>query len=157
MGEVLRRVEDAVGAAAQVRGRAHAVEHDGVRRLRLRGIVAVAARGQPYIRRLPPVELLEERPEPVRMLVIDSQRPTRLLSLMPTPPRNKRGPSRRRGARGTSVRARLPHGFATYARTCPPTSPHGRARHIWRRIIQVQWRSILILPETFRISYDGGR
>ncbi len=74
--EVVERVEDAVAAAAQVRRRAHAVEDQAVtggrRRWWRRSDGAPASSA--LVRRAAAVQLGEERPEPVRVLVVDADR-----------------------------------------------------------------------------------
>ena len=54
--------------------RAHAVEQQRVVAPARGGVVVVAARVDPHVARPPPVELREEGPEPVLVLVIDGDR-----------------------------------------------------------------------------------
>src|SRR5262247_3844333 len=65
------RVEDGVPVPALPRGRTHAVEHQVVRRRRAR-IVAMLLRVQTRVACATPVQLVEQRREPVRMLVVDA-------------------------------------------------------------------------------------
>ncbi len=75
MGEVVLRVENVVPAAAQIRRRAHAVEHQAEPRIVVRGwIVTMPRRLDPLVIDPTPIELGEERLEPVGMLVIDANR-----------------------------------------------------------------------------------
>ena len=75
VGEVVQRVEDAVAAAAQVRRRAHAVEHEPVLRAVAVGrVVGVPLGVQRLVGHAAAIELGEQRPEPVRVLVVDADR-----------------------------------------------------------------------------------
>ena len=69
--QVMERVEDRVAVPAQVRRRAHPVEHERVRRPAVPGFELVGGRVEPYVRHAAALQLLEQRPEPVRVLVID--------------------------------------------------------------------------------------
>ena len=72
--QVLGRVEDAMPDAAPPRGRAHAVEEQRVRRPGRAGLVAVAGRVEPGVGHTAKLQLGEQRPEPVGMLVVDGDR-----------------------------------------------------------------------------------
>jgi hypothetical protein len=75
MGQVVQRVEDAVAAAAQVGRRAHAVEDQAeLAAVAVGGVVAVAAGIERYVGDGAAIELGEERPEPLRVLVVDGNR-----------------------------------------------------------------------------------
>jgi len=71
----VKAAEDGVRVASCPRRRAHSVEDEGVRTLPLAGIEHELARVQLLVVGIPPVELREERLEPERVLVEDSDRP----------------------------------------------------------------------------------
>src|SRR5262249_54075584 len=76
--EVLERVEDAGLAAAPPRGRTHAVEDQRVRRSAGAGLVAMLQRVEPHVGNGAALELVEQRAEPVRVLVINGHRTIRM-------------------------------------------------------------------------------
>src|SRR3989441_9175026 len=73
--EVLQRVEHGLAVTAQIGRRAHPVEKQRVGRPPVTGIVAVARRVHADVGNAAPVELREQRAEPIRVLVIDRDRP----------------------------------------------------------------------------------
>jgi hypothetical protein len=75
MREVVERVEDAVAAAAEIRRRAHPVEDQPeVTAVAVGGVVAMTRGVEPLVRQAAPIELGEERPEPLGVLVVDADR-----------------------------------------------------------------------------------
>src|SRR5829696_4132169 len=71
VGEVVERVEDGTRVAARPRRRAHPVDDERVRALALVRIEREARGVHPLVRHAPPVELGEQRLEPLRVLVED--------------------------------------------------------------------------------------
>src|SRR5260370_26804835 len=72
--KIVESVEDSVAQAALPRRRAHAIEEQGIFPFRRRWIVTVVACVNLHPGLAAFVELLEERPEPVRMLVVNGDR-----------------------------------------------------------------------------------
>ena len=74
MREIVQRVQDGAAAAAQVRGRTHAVEQHRERALAVGRIVEERfARVDAAVSDPAPVEFGEKRPEPIRMFVVDGE------------------------------------------------------------------------------------
>src|SRR5450432_1227092 len=73
VGEVILRVEDALAVSAAIGGGRHAIEDEGkvAVAIEVRRVKVVLGRVDLNVRSLAPVELGEERLEPMRMLVID--------------------------------------------------------------------------------------
>src|SRR5213082_1629974 len=70
----MQRVEDRVAVAAQVRRGTHPVEHERIGRPPVTRVEAVIRGVDSHVRHAAPVELLEQGPEPVRVLVVDRDR-----------------------------------------------------------------------------------
>ena len=71
MAQPLQRVERRLTVAAQIRRRTRPVEHQRVRHRTLGRVVGVRGGIEAHVGDAAPIELGEERPEPVRMLVKD--------------------------------------------------------------------------------------
>src|SRR5687768_7765438 len=75
MPEVMLRVKDVVAAPPQIRRRAHAIEHQREPGVLVAGWVEAMERGiDALVTGAAPVQFLKQRPEPVRMLVINANR-----------------------------------------------------------------------------------
>jgi hypothetical protein len=73
VGEIVQRVKNAVAAAAQIGGRAHAIEDEAVLRAVAVGrIVRMSIGIQRLVVHAAAIELREKRTKPVRMFVIDA-------------------------------------------------------------------------------------
>ena len=70
----MQRVERRLPVSAQIRRRARAVDDERIRNVVLRRIEDVRRRVEAHVRKPAPVELGEERLEPVGMLVVDRDR-----------------------------------------------------------------------------------
>src|SRR5947208_13809112 len=70
----MQRVEDRVAVAAQVRRGTHPVEHERIGRPPVTRVEAVIRGVDSHVRHAAPVELLEQGPEPVRVLAVDRDR-----------------------------------------------------------------------------------
>ena len=70
----MQRVERRLAVAAQIRRRARAVEDERIRHVVLRRIEDVRRRVEAHVRQAAPLELGEERLEPVGMFVVDRDR-----------------------------------------------------------------------------------